>query len=256
MSIASSRFYVATAYDGTLELWHPNRDIRTVHTVPGIVIRKVECNHQGGIALTDEGKVIFFDHSQRLTYQTTEIITDISSSELDLIMTTRSGRFIRMGKRGNFLKTAPPPLQVSIGPAKIAHITLGKLWVNDQLINHPESITHVSVGGGHTVFLNSKGELYGFGSNLRGQLGMEYLEFTQEPVRISFISSISKVVTGNEHTVILDTDSNVWISGLTDSIPRRHGFRLLRHGVMDVHARGNLTILLFTNGDIEQLGIR
>jgi alpha-tubulin suppressor-like RCC1 family protein len=268
MSIATSRTFVATAYDGTLELWNPACDIRTVHTVPDLRVVKVECTHQGGVALTDDGKVVFFGYGNRMTYQTDEFITDIASGERDLLMTTKSGNFIWEGKRSNFLKTttAPPPLKVAIGPAKIAYISNGKLWIGNQHIAHSRPVTNVAVGGGHTVFIDDSGMLYGFGYNKKGQLGRGIVEFIRDPTNLPFWTRLRKVVAGHEHTVLLDVNGITWICGsnyngqmgpeIDKTEDCRFGFMKLRVGIVDIAARGNLTMLLFANGDIEQLGTR
>ncbi|MFA6972648.1 MAG: hypothetical protein WC208_14795 [Gallionella sp.] len=264
MSIASSRIYIATYYNHTLDLWNPTKAIRTVHSTPDLTIIKVECNYQGGIALTDTGKVIFFTHTERLIYHTDEFITDISSSEKDLIMTTLSGQFIRMGKRGGYLKTSRSPLSVSVGSAKIAYITCGHLYMGEVLIPHKLPIVQVSVGGGHTIFLDVEGGLYGFGCNKKGQLGRGLIEYAHRPVKLPFWTEVKKIVAGNEHTVILDTKGDAWMCGVIND--KRvglkaqtvddclYGFFRFRGKILDVSTNSNMTFLLHFNGDIEQLG--
>lgn len=264
MSIASSRIYIATYYNHTLDLWNPIKAIRTVHSIPGLTVIKVECNHQGGIALTDTGKVIFFTHTERLIYQTTEFITDISSSEKDVIMTTCSGRFIRMGKRGSYLKTSRSPLSVSVGSAKIAYITGGHLYLGEVLIPHKLPIIQVSVGGGHTIFLDVEGGLYGFGCNKKGQLGRGLIEYAHKPVKLPFWTEVKKIVTGNEHTVILDVRGDTWMCGATydkkvgleaQTVDNcLYGFFRFRGKIVDVSVNSSVTCLLHFNGDIEKLG--
>jgi len=267
MPIATSRQYVATAYHDTLELWDPIKDIRTVHGLPvGVAIKKVECYHQGGVALTTDGRVIFFSHTDRSFYPGDEIITDIACGEKDLIMTTKNGKFIKLGKRGHYLSSAPPPLQIAVGPAKIAYIANGQLYVGEERIVHSHSVIQVAVGGGHTVFTDDQGHLYGFGNNQHGQLGRGIIEYASSPIRLPFFGKIKKLVAGHEHTVILDDQAQTWITGanfrgqLGDKIVPidgcRWGFVELRPGVVDVYARGSVTMLDLQCGDIESIGVR
>ena len=267
MPIATSRQYVATAYHDTLELWDPVRKIRSVHDLdPGVTIKKVECYFQGGVALTTDGRVIFFGHGERNFYPGDEFITDISCGEKDLVMTTRTGKFIKLGKRGHYLVSAPPPLQVAIGPAKIAYIANGSLFVGEQAVPHKLPVTQVAVGGGHTIFVDSEGGLYGFGNNQCGQLGRGIIEYAVNPVRLPFFGKIKKIVAGHEHTVVLDDTGQTWITGansrgqLGDKITPidgcRWGFTELRSGVVDVYARGSVTMLEFENQDLESIGQR
>lgn len=266
MSIAGNRQYIVVAYDGTIELWDPEHKVRIIHELDeGVKIAKVECNHQGGAVLTTKGQVSFYDH--RCTrFQSDEVIVDIASGERDLIMTTASGKFIKLGKRGHFLKSAPPPVRVAIGPAKIAHIASGALFVNDQRIPHPQPIIQVSVGGGHTVFIDDSGSVYGFGNNARGQLGRGIILFSPIPTRVPLFSRAKKVMAGHEHTVILDVNGTVWACGsnlkgqLGKETPTvddcRFGLVKLTTEVIDIYARYNATLLLFANGDVEQIGVR
>ena len=267
MPIATSRQYVATSYQDTIELWDPEKKIRTVHELDSsIVIKKVECYWQGGVALTTDGRVFFFTHSERSQYTGNEVITDIACGERDLLMTTKTGKFIKIGKRGHYLTTAPPPLKVAIGPAKIAYIANGKLYVGEKAIDHSELVQQVAVGGGHTIFVDDKGGLYGFGNNQHGQLGRGIIEYALDPVRLPFFGKIKKVAAGHEHTVILDDQGQTWITGAnsrgqlgTEIVPIegcRWGFTELRAGVVDICARGSVTMLDFANGDMESIGIR
>lgn len=265
MSIAGNKQYIIVSYDGTLELWNPQYKTRIVHELDeDVKIVKLECNWQGGIALTDKGKVMFIDH-RRMTLQTDQFITDISCSDKDFIMTTSSGKFIRLGRKTNTILSAPPPLKISVGPAKYGFISLGKLYIDEQQIKHDKLITQVAVGGGHTLFLDEEGDVYGFGNNTKGQLGQKVYKrnengekeletYVPNPIKIP-VKNIKKIVTGHEHTVVLDKEGKTYHFGSTyNETPTTDDVAFLKDEVQDIYARCNLTFLLFKSGDLEQIG--
>lgn len=265
MPIATSRQYIATSYCNTIELWDPIKNIRTVHTLDDkITIAKIECYHQGGVILTKQGDVMFFDQCGQSWYPCDEPIMDISCGDREVVMVTKSGKFIKLGKRGHYLASAPPPVQISVGPAKIAYLTAGKLYIGEQHIEHPIPIVQVSVGGGHTVFLDQAGELYGFGNNYSGQLGRGIISYAPTPIQIPFFHPIKKIGTGLEHTVVLDTNGTIWITGSNsrgqlgkiETVDGcRYGFTELCTGVLDFYARGHVTVLeLIQNDEIRSIG--
>lgn len=265
MLIAFSRHYVAIAHNDTLVLMEPEKKVRIEHELDvSERIVKLECNHRGGIALTDKGRVIFFERYRR-DYQSTEVITDIAASEHDTILVTREGAFLPLDKRGEGMKAVPPPASIAVGSAKIAYITAGKLYMNDQHIPHAYHVMTVAVGGGHTLFIDSEGEVYGFGNNGHGQLGRGIINYAANPVRVPFFTKARKVVAGNEHTAVLDVHGKLWICGSNargqlgpvESIDGcRHGLAHLYDDVVDVAARGAATLILFSNGNVEEIGVR
>lgn len=78
-----------------------------------------------------------------------------------------------------------------------------------------ETITTVSVGNGHTVFLTSDGTLYGFGANYLGQLGSELPGAVVEPTALPAFSNkeITDVAAGSFFTVALESNGTVWAVG-------------------------------------------
>lgn len=272
MSISGNSRFIAVAYDGTLELWNPLKNTRFMHGLnDSVVIKKLECNNDGGIALTTEGKVIFYNH-ERNVYPLKDKIVDIASGENDVVLVTNKGKFIKFGKSKKLstISSAPPPCSVSIGAAKIAVISMGKLYIDEKEIPHHCGIKQVVVGGGHTVFLDEKGHLYGYGNNSKGQLCHFNPEnyFYNEPVRILFFGEIKKIAAGHEHTLILDNNGKVWGFGsntskqLGDNYSSDYHFEFLdilpdeENKVLDIYARCNFTFILKENGDLEQFGNR
>lgn len=270
MSIAGNNRFIAVAFDSTLELWNPSRNIRHVHGFKSTLqIKKLECTNDGGVALTKNGKVIFFNHDRHV-YPEDEEFIDISSGENDVVLVTKRGEFIKIGKskKLNCLTTAPPPVAVSIGAAKIAYTSMGKLYVDGKEVQTETAVQQAAVGGGHTIFLDCNNQLWGFGSNQKGQLGIPDIQYVNEPVKIPFEGVVKKFVVGHEHTLILDSEGQLW--GCGSNAANQLGERLSdapltkltkinledSEEIIDIYARCNLSFLLKKNGDLEQFGNR
>ena len=73
----------------------------------------------------------------------------------------------------------------------------------------------ISMGEHHTILFNNT-SLFGIGSNVNGQLGLDNLDeiktLTQLPLKLEEDEDISNVVTGYYHTAVL-TNKNIWVCG-------------------------------------------
>eukprot|EP00352_Strombidinopsis_acuminata_P002180 CAMPEP_0176379636 /NCGR_PEP_ID=MMETSP0126-20121128/30504_1 /TAXON_ID=141414 ORGANISM="Strombidinopsis acuminatum, Strain SPMC142" /NCGR_SAMPLE_ID=MMETSP0126 /ASSEMBLY_ACC=CAM_ASM_000229 /LENGTH=112 /DNA_ID=CAMNT_0017742507 /DNA_START=1063 /DNA_END=1401 /DNA_ORIENTATION=- len=80
-----------------------------------------------------------------------------------------------------------------------------------------ELVKEVSCGYGHTIAITQYGQMYTWGNNDSGQLGLgdDVPECVRRPVLNPYLSSVSKAYAGNEHTVALNRvqDLYVWGSG-------------------------------------------
>lgn len=104
---------------------------------------------------------------------------------------------------------------------------LGQGTVEDISILHEDpiliadSVVHVDTcNNGTTVFLNDKGQLYGIGNNISGQLGVPIGEterynrdekFVTTPTLIT--DNVKYVVVGSDFIVILKRDGNLYVMG-------------------------------------------
>jgi alpha-tubulin suppressor-like RCC1 family protein len=80
-------------------------------------------------------------------------------------------------------------------------------------------IVDLATGGHYTFFLDSSGNLYGCGTNTNGILGTGSTDgWVYSPEIVPGLNSIVDVGVGEEHTVALDSDGNVWTWGRIDSI--------------------------------------
>jgi alpha-tubulin suppressor-like RCC1 family protein len=102
--------------------------------------------------------------------------------------------------------------------------TNGQLGVGNTVnrltpIAHPTftsaaSISIMAFGLSHTAAVNSSKQLYMFGSNANGQLGVNIVGSSRlTPVVISSISTATSVSCGRAHTAVVLTNGTVWVWG-------------------------------------------
>jgi alpha-tubulin suppressor-like RCC1 family protein len=79
--------------------------------------------------------------------------------------------------------------------------------------NH-NNIIQVSAGVFHSLILDSRGHVWGFGGNNSGQLGLGNIEGQFSPYLIPDLKGIVRVVAGNNFSLVLDNQGHVWSFGL------------------------------------------
>jgi len=73
----------------------------------------------------------------------------------------------------------------------------------------------VAGGAAHALVLLSDGSLWGFGSNVRGELGSEKPFFVDSPMKIA--DSVESIAAGNNVSMWVKTDNTLWVLGSNDS---------------------------------------
>ncbi|CAG0910919.1 unnamed protein product [Cyprideis torosa] len=82
-----------------------------------------------------------------------------------------------------------------------------------KVIGFPSLATTVVCGMHHTVVLLSSGEVFSFGANTMGQLGVGDLSTRFQPARVVLPEKVTQVAAGNFHTLFLTEQHNVYASG-------------------------------------------
>ena len=131
-----------------------------------------------------------------------------------------------------------------------------------------QNIKAIAAGFRHTVILKENGAVMAAGYNYNGQLGLGINAGGNTEDRDSFTevrdmgSDVTAVAAGNYHTVILKSDGSVWTAGsnfcgqlgFADNTDRFNftqvsdGNGSLLTGVREIAARGNITVLLKSDG--------
>jgi alpha-tubulin suppressor-like RCC1 family protein len=77
----------------------------------------------------------------------------------------------------------------------------------------------ISAGNHHTVALDFNNQLWSFGSNFHGQLGLGAIEQQATPTKISFAAfnlpdlQFKSIAAGISHTVAIDFNNDIWVFG-------------------------------------------
>ena len=76
-------------------------------------------------------------------------------------------------------------------------------------------VIDIKAGKNHVIALKNTGEVYASGSNLYGELGRnaETVRRTKEFIKVPILENIVMVGAGNNHSMALDSNGNVWTWG-------------------------------------------
>lgn len=86
--------------------------------------------------------------------------------------------------------------------------------VSIQLAGMPPIQAVATGGGGHNLYLDIEGNVWGNGTNHYGQLGLNNLnDNIPSPTKIEGLPPIQAVATGENHSLFLDINGNVWATG-------------------------------------------
>ena len=79
-------------------------------------------------------------------------------------------------------------------------------------------VKRVSIGSDHVVFTDLDDNVWSFGHNTRGELGLGHTEPTNEILQIPQLKG-KEVFAGDNITFLIDLDDNIWIWGDNQSTP-------------------------------------
>ncbi|CAN7937233.1 unnamed protein product [Ixodes hexagonus] len=80
------------------------------------------------------------------------------------------------------------------------------------------TIAHIACGSNHAAILTKDGQLYTWGRNTEGQLGLGHRKDQQKnPQLVSSLSKVVQVCCGRDFTVALDAQGKVWAWGQNDA---------------------------------------
>ena len=74
----------------------------------------------------------------------------------------------------------------------------------------------IAAGTGHSLLIDAAGNVWAWGANDFGQLGIGSNEDQTAPCQIDTLSGIEAVAVGEKHSLALDGDGNVWVWGRND----------------------------------------
>ena len=82
-------------------------------------------------------------------------------------------------------------------------------------VKYLTGVIDIKAGKNHAIALKNTGEVYASGSNLYGELGRnaETVRRTKEFIKVPILENIVMVGAGNNHSMALDSNGNVWTWG-------------------------------------------
>jgi alpha-tubulin suppressor-like RCC1 family protein len=82
-----------------------------------------------------------------------------------------------------------------------------------ELLMQDESISQIVCGGWHSMILKKNGELFVFGRNYSGQLGLGNYNYQNKPIILMQDENISQIVCGQWHSMILKKNGDLFVFG-------------------------------------------
>ena len=84
------------------------------------------------------------------------------------------------------------------------------------ILNAPKNIVQFVCGHHHNLFLDSKGNVFSFGDNEYGQLGLAHKKNKNESTRISNIPPIKTISCVRSSCYLIDFEGNLWAFGFNN----------------------------------------
>ena len=100
---------------------------------------------------------------------------------------------------------------------QIGNGTSGGVYARLVQVSDIAGVTHVAVGGGHTVALKSDGTVWAWGDSYYRQLGDGTNITRLKPVQVSGLTGVVAIAAGQYHSVALKGDGTVWAWGNNSS---------------------------------------
>ncbi|RWS30275.1 E3 ubiquitin-protein ligase MYCBP2-like isoform X6, partial [Leptotrombidium deliense] len=80
-------------------------------------------------------------------------------------------------------------------------------------LNISQKIAQIACGLHHSVLLTVSGEVFTFGSNQQGQLGVGDFVLKEKPTKVQLNATITQIAAGSNHTVLLTSQGTVYTFG-------------------------------------------
>ena len=69
------------------------------------------------------------------------------------------------------------------------------------------NVVSVSAGKTHALALDINGNVWVWGDNSLGQLGIDNIGFIQQPIKLNSLSNIVSISAGTTHSLVLNTNN-------------------------------------------------
>lgn len=110
-------------------------------------------------------------------------------------------------------------LAYSTRPVTVAGENNSSKSLSEMLVEKNESISNIAAGRDHTLAVSNQGNLYSWGANTYGQLGVNSRDNRYFPVQVKgyngggYLTDVILIGAGAEHSLAVRTDGSVWSWG-------------------------------------------
>lgn len=222
-------FSCGNNFYGNLGLWHYTRVLipTLIPVLTGIV--QVVVNETASLTLKNNGRVYFFGKNFSLNENINRpvIIPDL----YDIIQISMNDEYgLALSSCGHvYMISNTSSITQMSKDSSIIHISGENtiLWLTDKkqlgefdritfAVTHYWDITNIisiAIGRLHGLMLTIRGEVYAFGNNKYGQLGLGDNDDREDMVLIPNLSNIIAIAVGYEHSLILTDNEEVYAFG-------------------------------------------
>eukprot|EP01083_Nonionella_stella_P044838 120637_1 len=105
-----------------------------------------------------------------------------------------------------------------VGANQYGQIAQSKEITRRSVLSKIDGLSHIvdmECGNQHTLCLDNKGMLFGFGYNMNGQLAIQNEKFVYSPrvIHIEGVDKISRIRCGAKHSAVMDMRSTIYLFG-------------------------------------------
>jgi alpha-tubulin suppressor-like RCC1 family protein len=128
-----------------------------------------------------------------------------------------ANRFLKKSQPQN--NDSPTPKLMSWGYDRFGQLGVDLQKVTDKdnpeaIIQFDQPVKKLAAGLGHSMALAENGDVYSWGNNSNGQLGLGSLDNKATPQKVPTLSKVKDIAASQFHSLALDENGKVWAWGL------------------------------------------
>jgi len=121
-----------------------------------------------------------------------------------------------------------------------------KIYDGDKIIPYLDDVIQLATSNNHALVLTAEGQVFAFGNNEHGQLGLGHLFESHIPQLITDICNITSISVSDQHSMILTSDGEVYLSGNGSTFFKQ----LHLNNIIQISAGFSHSLALSSDGEI------